>query len=87
MLSQAAANKVKQEGGENDLVERIRTCPYFSPIHNQLDALLDPATFIGRAPQQVGKYTCEVQTFLSISKELLGLYLIHYLFPPPFLIL
>lgn len=62
MLSQAAANKVKQEGRENDLVERIRTCSYFSPIHDQLDTLLDPATFIGRAPQQVGKYTSEADS-------------------------
>lgn len=44
---------MKQEGGENDLVERIKASPYFSPIHNQIDDLLDPATFIGRAPQQV----------------------------------
>lgn len=56
VLSQAAANKVKQEGEENDLVERIRASPYFTPIHSQLDALLDPATFIGRAPQQVEEF-------------------------------
>lgn len=56
VLSQEAANKVKQDGEENDLVKRIRACPYFSPIHNQLDSLLDPATFIGRAPQQVVEF-------------------------------
>ena len=54
MLSQQAGNRVKQEGGDNDLVERIRQCGYFAPIHAQLDAMLDPFTFVGRAPKQVG---------------------------------
>ena len=31
----------------------------FSPIHSQLDHLLDPSSFIGRASQQVG-----IRTFL-----------------------
>ncbi|XP_076452889.1 adenylosuccinate lyase-like [Babylonia areolata] len=56
VLSQQAGNRVKQEGGDNDLVERIRKCGYFAPVHSQLDALLDPATFVGRAPAQVEKF-------------------------------
>lgn len=44
---------VKQEGGDNDLLARVQRDPYFAPILGQLDALLDPKTFIGRAPQQV----------------------------------
>lgn len=54
--SQAAGNKVKQEGGENDLVERIKSSAYFAPVHSQIDSLLDPSTFIGRAPQQVEEF-------------------------------
>ena len=53
-LSQQAAAVVKEQGGENDLVKRIKASPYFAPVHDQLDHLLDPSTFIGRAPQQVG---------------------------------
>lgn len=53
VLSQQAAETVKMKGEDNDLVERIRNSAYFAPIHNQLDSLLDPSTFIGRAPQQV----------------------------------
>lgn len=53
MLSQEAANEVKQHGRENDLVERIMACSYFQPIHDKLEVLLDPSSFIGRAPQQV----------------------------------
>ncbi|KAL0198263.1 hypothetical protein M9458_006803, partial [Cirrhinus mrigala] len=52
VLFQQAAAVVKQEGGDNDLLNRIKTDPYFTPILGQLDALLDPKTFIGRAPQQ-----------------------------------
>lgn len=53
VLSQEAGEQVKQHGRDNDLVERIKLSQYFSPIHTHLDNLLDPATFIGRAPQQV----------------------------------
>lgn len=53
MLSQQAAAVVKQEGGDNDLIERILADAYFSPIHSQLDHLLDPSSFTGRASRQV----------------------------------
>lgn len=55
VLSQLAGNKVKQEGGDNDLVERIQKSEYFAPIHEQLKELLNPSTFVGRAPSQVGQ--------------------------------
>lgn len=44
---------VKQQGGDNDLLERVQKDPYFAPILGQLDTILDPKTFTGRAPQQV----------------------------------
>ncbi|XP_040414697.1 adenylosuccinate lyase [Cygnus olor] len=59
VLSQQAAAVVKQEGGDNDFIARVRADPYFSPIHKQLDSLLDPSSFIGRAPQQVAKFLKE----------------------------
>lgn len=52
-LSQKAAERVKLDGLDNDLVERVKTDPYFAPIANRLDVLLDSKTFIGRAPEQV----------------------------------
>jgi adenylosuccinate lyase len=55
-LSQEAGNVVKQQGGENDLVTRIANCAYFQPIHSELSQLLDPSTFIGRAPEQVDQF-------------------------------
>lgn len=56
MLSQEAGAQVKQHGLDNDLVDRIRKDPYFAPILPQLDALLDPSTFVGRAPEQVVEF-------------------------------
>lgn len=52
-LSQKAAERVKIDGLDNDLVERVKNEPYFAPIISKLDVLLDARTFIGRAPEQV----------------------------------
>ncbi len=54
--SQAAAAVVKQQGGDNDLLDRIRADAYFAPVHADLDALLEPSTFVGRAPEQTRAY-------------------------------
>ena len=59
VLSHEAAAVVKQEGGDNDLIERIKNTDYFKPIHDQIETLMDPATFIGRAPQQVDRFISE----------------------------
>uniref|UniRef100_A0ACB8FMZ4 Uncharacterized protein n=1 Tax=Sphaerodactylus townsendi TaxID=933632 RepID=A0ACB8FMZ4_9SAUR len=59
VLSQQAAAVVKQEGGDNDLIARIRADPYFSPIHEQLEILLEPSSFTGRASQQVTRFLKE----------------------------
>lgn len=59
VLSQEAAAQVKQLGRDNDMVARISSSPYFAPVHDQLSRLLDPATFTGRAPQQVEKFLTE----------------------------
>lgn len=56
VLSHQASAVVKQEGGDNDLIERIKSTKYFKPIWNDLDTLLDPKTFVGRAPQQTEKF-------------------------------
>lgn len=53
VLSQEAAAEVKQHGRDNDLIDRVRKDAYFAPILNELDQLLDPNTFTGRAADQV----------------------------------
>ncbi|CAG8022803.1 unnamed protein product [Penicillium salamii] len=57
VLSHQAADNVKKQGKDNDLIERIRRTAFFEPIIAQLDTLLDASTFVGRAPQQVEKFT------------------------------
>ncbi|CAI5755738.1 unnamed protein product [Candida verbasci] len=56
VLSHQASDVVKQKGGDNDLIERIKKTEYFKPIWDDLDSLLDPKTFVGRAPQQTEKF-------------------------------
>lgn len=57
VLSHESAAAIKLEGKPfNDLIDRIRATPFFAPIIEQLDTLLDPSTFVGRAPRQVEQY-------------------------------
>ena len=56
--SQAAANRVKQEGVDNDLIARLKTDPAFSAI--DLEATLDPTHYVGRAPQQVDDFISQI---------------------------
>lgn len=44
---------VKQEGKPNDLIERIKKTAFFDPVIPDLEALTNPATFIGRCPEIV----------------------------------
>lgn len=52
--SQAAAAQVKQFGKRNDLIERLRADARFAAV--DLDAVLDPRSFVGRAPNQVDSF-------------------------------
>lgn len=47
---------MKNLGLENDLIDRVRADAYFDPIKGQLDDLLNPASFVGRAPEQVDSF-------------------------------
>jgi adenylosuccinate lyase len=65
VLSHEAALQVKHNGLENDLLDRIKRSSYFEPIVSQLDQLLNPSSFIGRAPQQTEKFIASVQPLLQ----------------------
>ena len=56
VLSVAAAKVVKEQGGENDLLQRIREDKYFTGIWAKLEELTDETTFTGRAGEQVGRF-------------------------------
>jgi adenylosuccinate lyase len=53
VLSHQAGAEVKQHGRDNDLIDRIRNTEFFKPILGELNGLLNPETFTGRAPEQV----------------------------------
>ena len=56
--SQAAANVVKQQGLENDLIDRLKSDPAFAKIN--FTRLLRPRDFVGRAPEQVDEFIRQV---------------------------
>ena len=58
--SVAAAQVIKGEGGENDLLERILADDTFGLDEAELAALLKPELFIGRAPEQVAEYISQI---------------------------
>ncbi len=67
-----ATRVIKEEGGENDLLERIASDPAFSNIKERLPRLLEPKNFIGRAPQQVEEFVKGVvEPLLERHKDLI----------------
>ncbi|KAL7266860.1 adenylosuccinase ade13 [Rhizina undulata] len=72
VLSHEASAVVKMEGKDNDLIERIKKDEFFKPIWGEIDALMDPKTFVGRAPEQVVSFVNkEVKQALEPWKDLL----------------
>ena len=54
--SHAAAARVKLEGGQNDLLDRIAADPLFPLSREELEEMLDPRAFIGCCPSQVTRF-------------------------------
>ena len=72
--SMEAGRVVKEEGGENDLLERIAKDDAFGMSLEQLQQIMKPENFVGRAPQQTEEYIKEViMPILEENKEELGL--------------
>ena len=57
--SREAARRVKMEGVPNPLLELIAADPAFAPVRELLPELLDPARFVGRAPEQVDAFLAD----------------------------
>jgi adenylosuccinate lyase len=72
--SMEAGRMVKVEGKENDLLERIAADPSFGMTMEQLESIMDPKNFVGRAPQQTEEFITEViNPILEENKEMLGI--------------
>lgn len=55
-LSREAARRIKEDGEPNPLLALVAADPRFGLSAGDLERLLDPARFVGVAPQQVGAY-------------------------------
>jgi adenylosuccinate lyase len=60
VYSHQAAAQVKQHGKENDLLERLKNDPAFAKV--DMEKVMDPKLYIGRAPEQVDEFIAEVVT-------------------------
>lgn len=71
--SQAAARVVKEEGGKNDLVDRIAADPAFMVTKEEIEAILQPEKFIGRSAEQVDEFLTDIiQPLLDEHADALG---------------
>ena len=71
--SQAAARVVKEEGGKNDLIDRICADPAFMVTREEVEAILKPEQFTGRSEQQVEEFLSGIiRPLLEENKALLG---------------
>ncbi|MEA5018664.1 MAG: adenylosuccinate lyase [Erysipelotrichaceae bacterium] len=72
--SQAAAQSVKIEGLDNDLLTRIANDPSFELDEKQLAKIVDVKHFIGRAPEQTEEFINEIiKPILDANKSVLGM--------------
>ncbi|MGL5150155.1 MAG: adenylosuccinate lyase [Clostridium sp.] len=60
--SMAAAQRVKGEGLDNDLIERIINDKSFNLEKEEILSIIDPSKFVGRAPSQVVEFIEEYVT-------------------------
>lgn len=73
MHSMAAAKIVKEEGKDNDLIERIINDETFNLAKEEILSLIDPVKFTGRASGQVVDFlNTEVNPLLNANADCLG---------------
>ena len=72
--SMEASRVVKAEGGENDLLQRIAADPAFGVTLEELERLIVPEKYVGRAPEQTADFLAEeVQPVLDRYANLKGI--------------
>ncbi len=69
----AAGKIVKEEGGENDLVDRIASDPMFMITKEEILATLQPEHFTGRSEEQVTEFLRDfIKPVLDANADVLG---------------
>ncbi|MGN0993571.1 MAG: adenylosuccinate lyase [Butyricicoccus sp.] len=71
MHSMAAGKRIKEEGLENDLIDRIAADPMFGLTREEIMSELDPQRYIGRSPEQVDDFL-QNEVYPRINKYLDG---------------
>jgi len=73
VLSVDAAFRIKSEGKENNLLERIVEDKAFNLTREELDGIVNNfGAFTGRAKEQTEEYLAEVKKILEKNKKLIG---------------
>ena len=71
--SMAAAKVVKEEGKENDLIDRIANDPAFQLTREEIEKVLVPSNFVGRSVHQVEEFIADyVQPIRDANKDVLN---------------
>ncbi len=69
----AAHQAILAGADQNDLLERLSADPAFAAVSGEFTGMLDPATYTGRAPEQVDRFLAEeVAPILDRFGDLLG---------------
>ena len=72
--SMDAAQRVKGEGLNNDLIDRIISDDYFNLSEDEIKSIINPNKFIGRAPSQVVEFIEEyVNPIINDNKDALNI--------------
>ncbi len=72
--SMQAGATVKKEGKDNNLVDLIAADPAFGMTKEEIEAILEPKNFVGRAPEQTEEFITEVvKPVLDANKDVLGM--------------
>ena len=73
MHSIAAGKVVKEEGGENDLIDRVCADPAFNLSHDEIDSIMIPENFTGRSAEQVDSFlSAYVKPLREKNRDVLG---------------
>ena len=67
----AAGKRIKEEGLDNDLIDRIAADPMFGMTREEILSHLDPSAYIGRCPAQVDDFL-KLEVHPRIDKYLGG---------------
>ena len=71
--SMEAGKNVKVNGEDNNLAELIANDPSFGLTLEEINSVMKPENFVGRSPEQVEDFLCEViAPVLEENKDLLG---------------